>query len=550
MAGREALWRRAGVLLGVALIAVAIPVRAEDTPPDRAEEPTGAFELGVEIADVEIDGEILFSVRGVSAYPADRRAREIAARIVAVARDPAVVPEDVVVVDGPNSSELRAGEQVLMLVVDADAELNRLSRHDLGLALTGRIRDAISVYREGRSREALVRAAVTTAIATAVLVLALLVLRWGWRRLDAGLAARVERSVQAIGSAPARLIRPGDVERSVRTGLRWLHLLAVVVLVLGYLEVVFGLFPWTRWMHRRLFEWTVGPLETIGGAVLDQIPNLIFLVVLVVVVRLVLRVIRVFFDAVGRGAITVGEFDPEWARPTYNIVRLALVAFSIVVAYPYIPGSGSAAFKGVSIFAGVIFSLGSSSIVSNVIAGYTMTYRRAYRVGDRVRIGGVMGDVTDIRLQVTKLRTPKNEEVVVPNSLVLGSEVTNYTSFAKSRGLILHTTVGIGYETPWRQVEAMLLMAAGRTPGLLTEPPPFVLKTLLGDYCVTFELNAYTDTPAAMLAVYSSLHANILDVFNEYGVQIMTPSYVADPEVAKVVPPGQLYAEPAVAPEE
>ena len=286
-----------------------------------------------------------------------------------------------------------------------------------------------------------------------------------------------------------------------------------------------------------------------GDAVLAAIPNLIFLAILIVVLRWVIKLVRLFYEALGRGTLTFGNFDPDWAAPTYKIVRLALVAFGLVVAYPYIPGSQSAAFKGISLFAGVMLSLGSSSIIANLIAGYTMIYRRAYRVGDRVRIGDVLGDVTAVRLQVTNIRTPKNEDVVVPNSVVLGSEVTNYSAYAREHGLILHTTVGIGYETPWRQVEAMLLMAAERTEGILREPQPFVLQKQLGDFCVTYEINAHCSDAQRMGPLYSALHRNILDVFNEYNVQIMTPAYEGDPEVPKVVPKEQWYSAPAAAPD-
>jgi len=217
-----------------------------------------------------------------------------------------------------------------------------------------------------------------------------------------------------------------------------------------------------------------------------------------------------------------------------------------VVAYPYIPGSDSQAFKGLSLFVGLVFSLGSSSVISNIIAGYTMTYRRLFREGDRVRIGQVVGAVTKVRLQVTHVRTPKNEEVVIPNSAILGSEVVNYSTLAASDGLILHTSVGIGYETPWRQVEAMLLLAAERTPGLAQGRQPFVLQRALGDFAVTYELNAYIDDPSRMLLVYSDLHRQILDVFNEYGIQIMTPAYEGDPEQPKIVPREQWFTAPAM----
>jgi small-conductance mechanosensitive channel len=237
-------------------------------------------------------------------------------------------------------------------------------------------------------------------------------------------------------------------------------------------------------------------------------------------------------------------------QPTYRIVRIAVIGFAVVVAYPHIPGSGSEAFKGISIFFGVVFSLGASSVVGNALAGYSLIYRRTFKVGDRVRINDVVGDVTEMRLQVTHLRTIKNEDVIVPNSTILTSQVVNYSSYAATDGLILHTTVGIGSEVPWRQVEAMLLLAAGRTPGLRTTPPPLVLQTSLADFAINYELNVYCSDAHAMAPLYTALHRNIQDVFNEYGVQIMTPAYVSDPASPKVVPKEQWYQSPAPTPEE
>jgi small-conductance mechanosensitive channel len=301
-------------------------------------------------------------------------------------------------------------------------------------------------------------------------------------------------------------------------------------------------------LHAQVTSWFLDPLRVLGQGVVGAIPNLIFLVILILLVRWLLGLIRLFFFAVQRGSVTLGGFDPEWAQPTFKIVRMLVILLGVVVAYPYIPGSSSAAFKGVSLFAGVIFSLGSSSVIANLIAGFAMTYRRAFKVGDRVQIGAVTGEVVEVRLQVTHIRTPKNEEVVVPNSMILGGEVINYSTLANTKGLILHTTVGIGYETPWRQVEAMLLMAAVRVDGLLSEPAPFVLQKALGDFCVTYELNVYSDRPHAMLQLYTELHRAILDVFNEYGVQIMTPAYENDTEQPKLVPKDQWFAAPATAP--
>jgi small-conductance mechanosensitive channel len=275
------------------------------------------------------------------------------------------------------------------------------------------------------------------------------------------------------------------------------------------------------------------------------LPSLIFLIILALLTRALLRIVNVFFGRLGDGTLTLSNFDPDWAVPSGRLTKLVIIAFALVIAYPHLPGSGSEAFKGVSLLFGLVFSLGSSSLVGNLMAGQSLAYRRAFKLGDRIKIGDHVGEVAQIRLLTTSLRSPKNEQVVIPNSTVLNSEVVNYSTLAKERGLILHTIVGIGYETPWRQVEAMLLEAAARTPGLLTQPAPFVLQKALGTFAVDYELNAYCDTPHLMILLYSALHAKILDVFNEYGVQIMTPAYEGDPEQPKVVPREQWFSAPA-----
>jgi small-conductance mechanosensitive channel len=320
---------------------------------------------------------------------------------------------------------------------------------------------------------------------------------------------------------------------------------AIAVMVYAYLSHVLSLFPWTRGLAKSLFAIAIDPLQTIGLGLLGMIPKLTFLAVLVVITRYALKLTRIIFDRIADSTFTLKGFDPEWAPSTYRLVRILVIAVAVVVAYPYIPGSGSEAFKGVSILVGIIFSIGSSSFIGNLIAGFSMTYRRAFRPGDLVKIGEQMGRVEQVRMMVTHLRTIKNEEVIVPNSLIIGAEVTNYSSMAQGRGLILHTKVGIRYEIPWRQVEAMLLEAAARTPGLPREPVPFVLPKELGDFYVSYELNVFCDTPNVMQKLYGEMHRNILDVFNEYGVQIMTPAYEGDPDQPKIVPREKWYTAPA-----
>jgi small-conductance mechanosensitive channel len=523
-----------------AALAVAAPAVEE-----AGREPGGKEAGAPPTAAVEIDGEVLFRVRGVTAIPARVRAEAIATRIRQIAADPAFDPETLSVVEGATATDIRARDLVVMSVFDGDARLEDVRRQTLAIANRARIVQAITAWREARSRDRLLRAALVALVATVALALALVLLVLVARRVDAVLERRYRQRVQSIGIQSFEIVQAERIWAAFRGMLRGVRTLVVVVLVWVWLVAVLSRFPWTRAAAQELFAWVAGPVRTLAAGAVGYLPNLFFLAVLVVAMRAALRLLYLFFEGIDRGHVVLGGFHREWAWPTYRIARIFLIAFALVVAYPYIPGSQSEAFKGVSLFLGLMFTLGSSSVVSNTIAGYSMIYRRTFKVGDRVKIDDVVGDVLEMRLQVTHLRSMKNEEVIVPNSAILGTQVVNYSSYARQHGLILHTTVGIGYETPWRQVEGMLLLAAERTPGLRHEPAPFVHLKALGDFAVTYELNAYCDDAKAMMSLYTALHRNILDAFNEFGVQIMTPAYEGDPAQPKLVPKDQWWAPPA-----
>jgi len=240
-----------------------------------------------------------------------------------------------------------------------------------------------------------------------------------------------------------------------------------------------------------------------------------------------IRLARAAFGEVERGTIALPGFETDWAAPTYRIVRFLILVFAVIVAFPYLPGSGSPAFKGISLFLGLLISLGSSSAIANVIAGAILTYTKAFRIGDRVKIAATEGYVLEKTLLATRVRTTKNVEITVPNSLVLSSHIVNYSVAARGEGLVLHTAVTIGYDVPWRKVHALLLDAAARTEGIVAEPQPFVLQLSLDDYYPTYELNVFTRDPAHLARLYSDLHANVQDAFNEAGVEIMSPAYCA-----------------------
>jgi small-conductance mechanosensitive channel len=510
-----------------------------------AQDAGAAAEGDVATAPVELDGTVLLTVRGASSLPAAERARQIQERLTAIAADSGVPVDSLRIVEIDGMARIMAGDRPIMSVVSADANLEQVGTRELATLHITRLRDAINGYRAARSPAALRANAFKALGATVVLIGTTVLLFWFWRRFDRLLTKRLASRIQTVGIQSFEVMRAERIWSALQGTLAALRTVALLAIVLVYVGFVLAQFPRTRGLSRGMVAFALGPLQVIANGLIANVPSLVFLVVLFFVFRFGLRLIRLFFDAIERGTVSLANFDPEWAQPTYKIVRTFVIAFGLVVAYPYIPGSESAAFRGVSLFIGIVFSLGSSSAVSNIIAGYMMTYRRAFKVGDWVKVGGSVGEVIEMRLQVTHLRSTKNEEIVIPNSQILTSEVLNYSSLARTRGLILHTEVGIGYETPWRQVEAMLTQAAKRTPGLVMEPPPFVLQRKLADFAVVYELNVYCSNVPAFQQLYSALHRNILDVFNEYGVQIMTPAYERDPLEPKIVRREDWFAAPA-----
>ena len=528
-------------VLAFACMAGAAPSQAQaDTVVEATREP--------ERAEVALDGVTLFQVRGVAAYPADERARAIAGRIRAIAADPSVPVDSLRIVEAEERSNILAGERGIMSVVALDSESEGVPRDAMAQFFSKQIASGITRYRSDRRPDVLLTNTLYAIGATLLLAVLLLALRRAYRWVDASATRYVGSRIEELEKKSGHMVNTDQLWHALRGSLMVLRVLLTLGLLYACLYTVLGLYPWTRPAARGLFDLVMEPLRVMGSGVIGEIPSVVFLAVLAVVTYYGLQVVRLFFAGIEKGRISFPGLDSELAEPTHRIVRLLIVVFALVVAFPYIPGSGSDAFKGISLFIGLVFSLGSTSFIGNLIAGYAMIYRRAFRIGDRIKVGEHVGTVMERKLMVTRLRSPKNEEIVIPNSEMLSSNIINFTTLAKTQGLILHTTVGIGYETPWRQVEAMLCMAAQRTPGLLATPEPFVLQKGLGDFSVSYEINAYCDQPQSMPKIYTALHQNILDVFNEYGVQIMTPAYEGDTEQSKVVPEARWFEAPAKPP--
>jgi len=487
------------------------------------------------VAPVTVDGEDLFVVVGVTAHPAEERATDIAHRIVDVAENGRSAPSFRI-----QNSEFGPAIFIdgvyITTVTSVDAEYEGLDAPTLARRIGDRIRDEIEAYRERRSESGMMESVIAAVSWTAVFLVFSATLWFALRYLLRRADRKIVSWVQQVENRTGKIAKTDTIVSTTRATL-WASAFFLFVIVLYYyLSQILYSYPVTRGVAAILLEYFTGPIFDIALTIVAEIPALLMLVVIFFIVRYLLKIVRLIFENIELGLIRIPGFEPSWIWPTHKMVKIAVIIFGVIVSYPYIPGSGTTAFQGITIFLGVILSFGSSSVVSNLLAGLFVIYRRGINVGDWIKVKDQVGSVEAITVLETLLRSVKNELISIPNSQLLGSELINYTRKGETDGVVIHTRVGIGYEEPQRKVEAMLIEAVGHTAGLKSDPPPFVLRSELADYAVVYEVNAFPASLEAVPRLKSDLHANILDIFNTNHVQIMTPSYIADPEVPKIAP--------------
>lgn len=463
----------------------------------------------------------------IGSYAAPERAERIAERIRKIGDDLDFTPSELVLAPSDFSIDILYRDIILMSITEADAVWMDMSPGILAENYKQKIIDSVEHYqRETNWKTILIKGAIALGILALLIVLIRVISRiFRWTKTK--IAQQGGRMVKGVKIRDYELI---NVERELKVlyffnaVVKWISILLLIYLSL---PVLFGLFPWTRNFATTLIGYFLDPAKSILKAFWNYLPNLFTIAVIVLVFHYVLKGVKYLKNEVEREALKIPGFYPDLANPTYQIIRVLVYAFMLVVIFPYLPGSDSPVFQGVSVFLGVLFTFGSSGSLGNLIAGLVITYMRSFKTGDRVRIGEVTGDVLEKSMLVTRLRTPKNEIITIPNSTVLGSHLTNFSSDAPERGLILYTTVTIGYDVPWRQIHQLLIDAAMATDQVEKEPRPFVLQTSLDDFYVSYQLNAYTKNPNSQAVIYSRLHQNIQDKFNEAGVEIMSPHYRA-----------------------
>lgn len=336
-----------------------------------------------------------------------------------------------------------------------------------------------------------------------------------------------------------------------RSGLRWITtaLTWALSLLLAELWLTFVLrqFAYTRPWGERSTTWLLDVAGNFVAGIAGAIPGLVVAVLIFVLARVVTRANALFLERVARGETRLGWLDADTAMPTRRLANVVIWLFALAMAYPYLPGANSEAFKGVSVLAGLMLSLGASGVVGQAMSGFSLMYSRSMRVGEYVKIGETEGTVTQLGLFATRIHTGMGEEVSLPNTVIFSQPVRNFSRLVQGGRFVLHTAVTIGYSTPWRQVHALLLEAARRTPGVAQDPAPYVVQTALSDFYVEYRLCAQSNQAAAQRRVdaMSAMHGHVLDVFNENGVQIMSPHYRSDPPAPQVVPPDDTWASPS-----
>lgn len=436
------------------------------------------------------------------------------------------------------------------VLTEADADqLNGETLQTATANTLNNLQTIITAGRESRNKQHLLRGLAGVAIATVLLLALFKLLNWLKRSADGKLIAFADaRKIQVDG---VEIISHNRIIQYVRSLTRIIYWLFALLLAYQWLSFCLKQFPYTQPWGMQLSTYFFDALSNIAQAVISAIPGLALAFVFIMMARFVIKGLTGLFDRIESGQAKLSFIDQELATPTRKIITVLIWLFTLVMAYPYLPGSDSDAFKGVSVFVGLMISLGASNIIGQGASGLILTYSKTFRKGEYVRIADQEGTVTELGMFTTRIRTGLGEEITISNSAVFGAVTKNYSRATQGSGYVLDTTVTIGYDTPWRQVEAMLLEAALRTDGIAAEPAPKVFQTSLSDFYPEYRLvcHALQTQPRPRAMALSALHANIQDVFNQYGVQIMSPHYVLDPNAEKIVSAERKFLAPAKQPE-
>lgn len=477
---------------------------------------------------VGIMGDTLFRIyskRGE--LSAKERAGTLTKKIRELYNDDFLVIDSFKIIETENTYTIMYENTIVLSLNETDALWYDKNLSELGNEFRQKISDSI---REAKHEFSLSKILIRIGLVLIVILLTWLfiwLIRLGNRELMNSINSKKEKWLKKLAYKDYTFLNEEQEYQIILLITKLLRWFVYIVLIYISLSAIFSIFPFTRGWADKLIQLILSPLKSIFVSIWNYLPNLFSILAIFFVMKYFIKLVKYIFTEIDSEKLKLSGFHADWAMPTFSIVKFLLYAFMFVLIFPFLPGSDSNIFKGVSVFIGVLFSLGSTSAIANVVAGLVITYMRPFKVGDRIKIGDITGDVIEKSLLVTRLKTPKNEEVTIPNSSVLSGNTTNYSTLARTEGLIIHTTVTIGYDVPWKKMYQALLNAAERTDLILKEPKPYVLQTSLDDFYVAYQINGYTRETNRHNRIYSVLHQNIQDCCNEMGIEILSPHYRA-----------------------
>ena len=498
----------------------------------------------VEAPVIYNEDTLFYLHRSLGSFSASERAAAITKRLESIVKDLSFSPDSIASSNSENVFYITYKDQVILAISPADTIGTNMPQAQLASETVKILQNELSTHNKSFNIRRIIKE---------ILLSLLVILIFGAivKTLNV-LFARFLKFVEKKRDKLFKSLQFKNYEfltkdRQYAISLAALRILKIALIVLTFLialPVIFIIFPATEGITRKIVSMIWGPFKGILLSIANFLPNLISIGLIYFVTRYLIKFLKFLAGEIDRGQLVIPGFYSDWAKPTFKVISFILYAFMFVVIFPYLPGSDSPIFRGVSVFLGLLISLGSTSAVGNTVAGLVITYMRPFKIGDRIKIDDIVGEVVEKTLLVTRIRTIKNEDVTMPNAKILTGYTVNYSTPTDNVGLIIHTTVSIGYNAPWRKVHELLLNAAEKTKDVIKEPKPFVLQTSLDDFYISYQINAYIKNAQKIIQIKSDLHQNIQDAFNKAGIEIMSPHYRAERDgnnstLAPVDPPGK-----------
>ena len=516
---------------------------AQETKPLQTPLQSKALETAsrFDMAPVVFENDTLFHLKSLKgSFPVATRSRAVSKQLSNLAADYNPLTDSIFLQSGPNYVEIRSTNHTLLTVTAADAAAEELPLRALANLRLQHIEDHFN--------KTVVVSPLGWLKRIGLFLVTLLVL-YGIIRLINLMFSRINRRLSKIErhflSRKGSLLKyfiPGNSNNIFVFLVNILRIAVIIFLLFICAPFLFSFFPFSENLVQKFYQYIEEPVIYVFKGIINFIPSLFFIIIIGLTARYFARVIGVITTDIELGKLQLKNFHKDWAKPTGKLLSILIYALALVLIFPYLPGSGSSAFQGVSIFIGAIISFGSTSAIANIIAGVVITYMRPFQIGDRVKIDNIVGDIIDKTILVTHLRTTKNEDVTIPNANILVGNIINYSS-RDTGNIILHTTITLGYDVPWETANRLLIEAAKRAPLVFKEPEPFVLQTSLDDFYVSYELNAYTDAFKKIPFIYSEIHKHILDIFDEAGIEILSPGYTAARDGSVTTVPSQVQTD-------